>query len=47
MLDLFLVEIHTVPVVGQSGHLSFPVLQEGDSPEGHEHTEEDSAWVVK
>lgn len=40
-------EIHAVPVVGQSGHLSLPVFQKGDSPEGHEDTEEHCAWVVK
>lgn len=40
-------EVHAVPVMGQGGHLSLPVLQEGYSPEGHEHTEEDCTWVVK
>lgn len=40
-------EVHAVPVMGQSGHLSLPVFQEGYGPEGHEHTEEDRAWVVK
>lgn len=40
-------EVHAVPVMGQGGHLSLPVLQECYCPEGHEHTEEDCAWVVK
>lgn len=47
MWDLFFVKVHAVPVMGQGGHLSLPVLQEGYSPEGHEHTEEDRTWVVK
>lgn len=33
--------------MSQRGHLSLPVLQEGNSPEGHEDTEEDGARVVK
>lgn len=40
-------EVHAVPAMGQSGHFSLPVFQECYSPEGHEHTEEDCAWVVK
>lgn len=40
-------EVHAVPVMGQGGHLPLPVLQEGHGPEGHEHAEEDCAWVVK
>lgn len=40
-------EVHAVPVMGQGGHLSLPVLQERYGPEGHEHTEEDCTWVVK
>lgn len=40
-------EVHAVPVMGQGGHLSLPVLQEGYGPEGHEHTEEDRTRVVK
>lgn len=45
--DLFFVEVHAVPVMSQRGHLSLPVLQEGNGPEGHEDTEEDGARVVK
>ena len=45
--NLFFMEVHTVPVVCQGGHLAFPELQERDSPEGHEDTEEHCAWMVK
>lgn len=45
--DLFFVKVHAVPVMGKGGHLTLPVLQKGDCPKGHEHTEEDCAWVVE
>ena len=47
MAHLLLVEIHTVPVVSQGGHLAFPVLQEGDGPEGHEDAEEHCTRVIE
>lgn len=45
--DLLFVELHAVPVMSQGHHLSLPVFQETDGPEGHENAEEDSPWVVK
>lgn len=45
--DLLLVEVHAVPVMSQSRHLSFPVLQKRYSPEGHEYAEEHSTRVVE
>ncbi len=40
-------EIHAVPVVSESGILAFPVFQERDGPQRHEHTEEDRAGMIE
>lgn len=45
--DLLFVELHAVPVMSQGDHLSLPVFQEADGPEGHEYAEEDCSRVVK
>ncbi len=45
--NLLFMEIHAVPVVSQSGILAFPVFQERDGPQRHEHTEEDRARMIE
>lgn len=47
MMNLILVELHAVPVMSQGDHLSLPVFQKADSPEGHENAKEDCSGVVK
>lgn len=40
-------EIHAVPMMGQSSHLALPELQKGHGPEGHENAEEHGTGVVE
>lgn len=47
MTHLLFMKVHAIPVMSQSSVFAFPVLQKGNCPEGHEHTKEHCARMVK